>query len=521
MKNKRILLGLSILGAVMVLLYVGLPRYAAFRVRAAIAPYVASTDSLDLTIDLFDGHVAFYNATVQVPADQQAHTPAVNCLVDTLSIDGLSVFQFVFKGAIVADKVLLRARDIGVDIDRTDSTSTTHEREKKRTKKRDVRVGELDLQLVELACNVLGEDTMQLSMDSVVFAGTDFELAHTGGRIQPHVTISSVVLSGNELLTGTGYRALVERVAARKNGAELIVSNATFRPLMEMKEFSNTLAYETDVFDVAVDTVSVTGFDLERWFVDGSFQVNAVRVARTEITVLRDKTIQDGPVVIKPLLGTLVRKMPLGSNVERVTIKDLTAVYHERADRERGYAIMPFNHIKGEVTLAQYSTTGPRLMVLDATCTTFGDADLRLHLETNVNDTTDKFKINASMGVMPFQVLNMAMGPLADVTATQGTIDTLIYVLDADDRFASGSVYIAYRDLKLTTSGTAKADLKEKFVNALLNAVVHQKGRNAKGEPRNGNFTMDRRRDRAIFNYLWSGLREGVKEVLLPKVITK
>jgi hypothetical protein len=54
----------------------------------------------------------------------------------------------------------------------------------------------------------------------------------------------------------------------------------------------------------------------------------------------------------------------------------------------------------------------------------------------------------------------------------------------------------------------------------LLNTLVKKDNRNS-GGPRQGYFMFDRRRDRAIFNYMWSGLREGTKEILLPKAFTR
>ena len=53
-----------------------------------------------------------------------------------------------------------------------------------------------------------------------------------------------------------------------------------------------------------------------------------------------------------------------------------------------------------------------------------------------------------------------------------------------------------------------------------LNTLV-QNDNLDKGGPRPGQFAFERRQDRAVFNYMWSGLREGTKAILLPEVLTR
>ena len=115
----------------------------------------------------------------------------------------------------------------------------------------------------------------------------------------------------------------------------------------------------------------------------------------------------------------------------------------------------------------------------------------------------------------------MATSPLLDVRATAGHLQSLVYHMEANDRRAHGTVAMHYEGIKLRGGRIEKDRTTSKLLSTVINALVRNDSKGALGKDRVGTFAIDRRRDRAIFNYLWSGLREGSKSMLLPKALTK
>ena len=101
-----------------------------------------------------------------------------------------------------------------------------------------------------------------------------------------------------------------------------------------------------------------------------------------------------------------------------------------------------------------------------------------------------------------------------------GRIDSVLLHMEADNRRAHGLVELAYHDLDLSTGGRKRKETRNRISTLILNTLVKKNNRNS-GGPRKGFFAFDRRRDRGVFNYMWSGLREGTKEILLPKSFTR
>jgi hypothetical protein len=197
-------------------------------------------------------------------------------------------------------------------------------------------------------------------------------------------------------------------------------------------------------------------------------------------------------------------------------VHGLDVEYRERIDVQRGYAVIPFTEIEAVITGARHTANDTSGLIVRAGAVAFGAASISFLLRARIADTTDRFVIEASIGPMPFSALNSATGPLVDIRATEGRIDTVTYRMIADDHLASGAVRMRHRGLQLASGGRKSQQAGYRIESAILNALVRSTSHNKIDDARDGRFTFERRRDRAIFNYLWSGLREGVKAELLP-----
>ena len=91
----------------------------------------------------------------------------------------------------------------------------------------------------------------------------------------------------------------------------------------------------------------------------------------------------------------------------------------------------------------------------------------------------------------------------------------------ADDRMAEGKVRLAYRNLRMVQGDVATRKARNRPLSVLMNAVIRNEQELGDISQTDERFTLARARDRSIFNYLWRGLREGSKKVLLPEMMTK
>jgi len=105
------------------------------------------------------------------------------------------------------------------------------------------------------------------------------------------------------------------------------------------------------------------------------------------------------------------------------------------------------------------------------------------------------------------------------VRTTGGTIGGIDYTFEANDNKGHGRVDIEYADLKLRIAKRDGSRDKNVFKSFLANQLIRSKNLRDSGNFRHGDFTVERSKDKQVFNYLWSGLREGMIETVLPQVV--
>jgi hypothetical protein len=91
------------------------------------------------------------------------------------------------------------------------------------------------------------------------------------------------------------------------------------------------------------------------------------------------------------------------------------------------------------------------------------------------------------------------------------------YTLEADNERGSGRVDVEYANLKIRIAKRDGSREKNVLKTFLVNQAIRSKNIRADGNFRHGDFTVERVKDRQIFNYLWRGLREGMMETVLPR----
>ena len=504
----------------------GTERYVRKQLDAAAASVCAVVDPGDppmIAVDLFDRSVSVTGLVLLPVAGCSDVALRVQGRIDTVHVSGLSLMGVLFRDRARMDELQLSVAQAWITMLPDSMQAISNAQVKNEQKHWSIAIGSFDVALRSVTAVTQAGDTIRLQGNGFQAEGNDlrFTIGHEDALAS--LGCGNLQLSSDSLVgsMANGYNWSIGRCVLDQQRGTLELLRASIGPALGLEAFSATLPYETDVIEARVDTLSIAGLNMAAAFAQRTCAVRSVRMASSTVTVLRDKVAVDGDDPEKPLIGRLVRSLPVGTGADTIIVHGLDVTYHERVDRQRGYAVIPITGINATITGAKHGTIDTSALVLRARAIAFGTASVLLFLRTVVSDTTDRFDIEAAVGPMPFAAINAATGPLLDIRATQGRIDSLIYRMTADDRRASGMVRMNHRGLKLASGGRKSGETGNQIESALLNALVRKTSRNKIGNARDGRFAFERRRDRAIFNYLWSGLREGVKAELLPEALIK
>ena len=437
--------------------------------------------------------------------------------VDTIAVTGLS-YRELLRDRLHMKRLTLRTHDLVLEL-HPDSTRPTASASPFAS----YRVEELDLEGTQLRATREGSARNGGSIRSFVFNGG-------GGRIeQEQPGIWSLRLEGahnarlDSLVVNLNNEqclTMAELVLDRSRGT-CTIRELQFGPYDELERFTVTREIEQDVAQCHVSEVSISGLSIPSGPVMTSLSARSITLKQAEATIFRDKTRRDGPSMYKPLLARLLRELPEGAGADSLILQGSSIIYHERATVERGFGVVPFRQMDAVITGARSPASDTAYCTVRARCTTFDDTPVDFRFNTRLADTTDRYEVEAHIGGMPFHALNAVLGPLLDVQAISGRIDTIIMHMRADDRMAEGKVRLAYRNLRMVQGDVATRKARNRPLSVLMNAVIRNEQELGDISQTDERFTLARARDRSIFNYLWRGLREGSKKVLLPEMMTK
>lgn len=479
--------------------------------------HIVGTPTLEISLL----HASLDLSGLVMEPDGPARGPhhSVSGRLDTLRVSGISLWGLL-RGRVRATHLLARTRDLRIAVVKDTIIQESPSDGEGPTA---FGIGELDLRMAHSHLRFVSGDTTEADMALFAYTGAGASLARKGvapwlvhlpGKRSVRIDSLHAHMGGEQHVGLAGFR--LDQGAGR---CELI--SASFGPDTALETYATLQDLERDVAAADFPRIVFTGVHIPEHLEEQNWSAALIDVDSADIRIYRDKTRPDGPDTYMPLIARLLRKLPTGAGVDSIRVHNSAIVYNERATRERGFGRVAFRGMNALATGARNLREDSALCTVKATCTAFDRAPLDFTFSTRVQDTTDRFTVVARIGRMPFRDMNVAFGPLADLQAVSGTLDTVILRLDADDRLSRGRVRLAYRDLRMVQGDVASNKARTKPLSVLMNALIPNDKEEGDLAATDEVYTLSRRRNRSLFNYLWINLREGSKKVVLPGFLEK
>lgn len=514
---KRLLIILAVVCGCGTVLHASLHWWLQHTVRSRIAD-LASRHGADwmkpeatiIELDLWSRSARLENLEWQSRDVYNSAVTRITGRIDSLIVNGVGLRKLLFGDGIEVESVFLNVGWLNITLPTDTSERVAMER-----------VPAL------FACNHLLLRSGPFSITQADSTTTKVERSLVDGRallyelgdsITPNVDLAELdaVLAGITRTPFADSTLFVDTLAFHGSGGTLEVAGIRFG-VQDVVRTAKTLPVERDVIAGFVERITISGFDLTRT-IEGTPLCSTIRIGRASLQVARDKVLRDPAFVHRTLPARMVRALPHGAGVDSIMLEHLDVVYYERVDAERGFARIPFDSITAVVKEVHHSATDT--IELRASAIVLGRTPVRLLLRSAIADSADLIDVDASVGPLAFAVLNPVLAPLTGIATPEGRLDTLILRMKGSDRRATARCWMRYDGLKLDRRANKNKAL-DPVLNGLLNVVVKRKRTGEKDGDGWRSYAWERRRDRALFNYLWSGVREGAKASMLPEAVLK
>ncbi|MBS1582990.1 MAG: hypothetical protein JST66_12400 [Bacteroidetes bacterium] len=483
-----------------------------------------------VSVELLPGNIRWADVDIvqQVDSTDTAWTTDRSLLisghVDSIQVRGLSVWRLLFARTLAVEAIHVSGPRLEiVHSDRPASANTTD------TGPKDlVTAIHLDTLVVDSGAVVLRPVVPERPRIACARFGlrvTDLraDARPPDGRRAPFgLTFATIAmaLEGTDVALPPLYDAHVDTITLAHPDSLLRLRGIRLAPRKGPHDYGQAVRHETDLFRLTMDSLVLQGFDLRAALNDTTLRAGELRLAGTDLDVFRDKTLTDAPFQHKRMPARLLRELPFRVCIDSLVVQDMDIAYHEKDVVTPAYGVVVFSAVnavaRGLCTTAPAERPVAHLAV-DARV--YERAPIHLDFRTAVFDSSDHFSVHARIGALPFQVFNRMTDGLMLVRATSGTIGGIDYTLEADEDRAHGRVDLEYDRLTLSIRRRDGTGEKNKLLSFLANQIT--RSRNVRGDGfRHGDVAIERLKDRQIFNYVWRGLREGMMDTVLPKVVS-
>jgi len=474
-------------------------------------PY--SINYKDLDIDVIGGNLTMHKAAL-APKDSIAAAVknGIFGTIESIGVSGVSLWQFFKYDRIVANSVTINKPEI-----------ILYHREKKYSV-------ESDIEKPFKNAVRTGSLTVTNGSFKMLDVNKGFKLKASNVNFNLYkIKVDSTTLDDNIPVRYRDYRFTCDSlfynagqyytITANKfvsTDSTLSVADFKMTPKHTRRQFSNSLSKELDQFNLKAAKIDIPKLD---WgFVRDTLYVHTPEVVLNNIyaNIYRSKEPNDDPSR-KKLYSELLRSVKFDLKADKILIKNSLVVYEEQLNFSKPAAKVTFSKFYATVANAYSPVNKEKLprTTIDVECMFMKSAPLKVSWSFNTPDFSDAFSITGSLKNIKTEEVNPVSKPLMNATTT-GDINEVRFVFNGNRENATGTFAIDYDDLKV---GIYKKDgkKKNKVVSAIGNLLVKN---DTDGKLKKVNVSVTRSKDKSVFNFLWKFVMEGLKQTVLPKIVT-
>ncbi|MCM5662271.1 AsmA family protein [Galbibacter mesophilus] len=316
------------------------------------------------------------------------------------------------------------------------------------------------------------------------------------------ITLScdSLLLPINEHLNFT-----TENISATNDRIKFSHSGIT--TLYSKQELQKHVKVQTDWIALSIDSITIDEFKKDKNGARDLFKSPRIGIYSGDLEIYKNKLLPP-PNKYKPLYSKALRQLPFDLKIDSILIHDTKIKYAERVKNHDKPGSIVFTEINSSIAhLNTLENSGKT--EIDITSKFMGDADFELLWDFDINNENDYFTLHGNMKRLNAEKINEFVKPNMNVI-TEGSIDSIIFDLFANEDNATGTFLMQYDHFKLSILQKDKK-VVNKFVTSIANIFIPKD----KHKSKKVHIEIERNKEKSFFNYFWLSVREGVKQTFL------
>jgi hypothetical protein len=344
-------------------------------------------------------------------------------------------------------------------------------------------------------------DTLAIaSFKTANFSATENATQHWRSLVfgQPALQFQNVTLQYHS----TDNIFMVEDLNTIIGSNKIILNSFLFHPQLDEEAYIKAHHYETDFIRTKTGRMEIYDFNRQAFIKDSSIRIRHISIDDVDFKDTRDKTPPFKEGIIKPLPGSMIRKIPFDVAIDSLTLQNANVSYKEVSEKTGQPGTIFFTEVQSKFLNLKNRNYSIRDTFQWKTNARMMDSmPFFLGIKTAYLDTLDKLELTVRLRPADVTHLNTFFAPLEAIKFKTGSIDTIEMVSMANEYLAYGSMKFLYHNLKiefLKKGETERKNILSSIITFAANTFVVKK----KNTNRIGTVYAERLRERSIFNYI-------------------
>jgi hypothetical protein len=309
------------------------------------------------------------------------------------------------------------------------------------------------------------------------------------------------------------YEMTADSIRLNSRDQNFTLTALQITPLKTPYEIASEVGHAIDVFEIQSGEIQFSDFDVNEWITNDNIFGEKVTLSHFKMYVRRDRTYARKPSDDRPLPHAAFAELPFEVQIDTIALNNGEVVYSEEFIEEDRKGAVSFENINLTITSLQNKLADN---IIDVTATTrfLGEADLDLEFEFYPN-VSGRHTIKAQLSELDLKVMNNTLENLAFVRFNDGHLNSLEFSIYAGEYTSAGDLVMTYENLglRLLDNETLTEGNTEKILSFLANTLAIRSN-NTGEDPRVGEISFEREKDRSMFNYWWSTIQSGLMDTI-------
>ncbi|OQX72923.1 MAG: hypothetical protein B6D61_13130 [Bacteroidetes bacterium 4484_249] len=320
------------------------------------------------------------------------------------------------------------------------------------------------------------------------------------------------------------YDISTSEVSFFMEDSSIVLDNFNFKPKYSKEIYNKKIKYENDLFSVSTEKIKLHGLNLDDFIFNNVFRVRSIEILKPDIEISRDKNLPDKPYKYKPLIASLIKKIPITISIDSLLIINGKLSYQEKqhlSPKPGEVNFDPLNITAYNITNDAERIEKDHYLNLYLSSMLMGKGDLDAEISIDLNSSDDHFTAKGKLGRIPGIAFNKMTKNLLLVEIEMGDIQSAEFDFLATDDVSQGEMQIIYKNLKVDVFKTKKDNKESKFMTFVANNAIRKQNLPDDNKYRTGIIFFERDKNKALPNYLWKSIQTGLVSIIAPVASSK